>query len=156
MPEVLADQQSEPGAAGLTVGAVERSERQALALAEEAALLEDAVRRQVDLAMGERDGAAMEQQGAVVEHALLILFDQAHDHRHLRRGARQARDRRRAVGVDRDPRREVEQAVAGERELGEEQELDAALPGVGDPALVTLEVALEIAQTAVDLGETDA
>ena len=76
VPEVLADQDAErrrPASAA-------RSSRRPGA--EEAPLLEDAVGRQVELAVDEAMLAAGEQERAVVEDAAVALLDAAHDDRH--------------------------------------------------------------------------
>jgi len=49
----------------------------------------------------------------------------------------------------------VEEAVAGERELGEEEQLDALGAGLGDPLQMALEVLVDLAEAGVDLRQAD-
>ena len=85
MPEVFANQQAE---------LLPRDLRQveAFSRAEEAALLEDAIGREVELPMDVEDLTRPEQDGAVVEDSLAVLFHQADDDRHFAARLRQPLD----------------------------------------------------------------
>ncbi len=97
--------------------------------------------------------AAVDQHGAVVEHSLGVLLDHAEDHRELAGGRGQAADR---GGVDRQrhPPGEVQQPVAGERQLGKDQQLDALAAGALDELQMALQVGLDLPQTAVHLRQS--
>ena len=114
MPEILTDQQAE-----LLAG--NGSQIKALPWAEKAALLKDAIGREIELAMDVNDLAGPEHCGAVVQDSLTILFYQADDHRHLSAGIRQLANCLGLVDSTGDTAGEMQEAIAGDRELGKEE-----------------------------------
>ena len=62
----------------------------------------------------------------------------------------------RVVEAHRDLGREVLEEIAGEPELGEDEQVHALAAGVVDERVMALEVLLEVAEAGRDLGEADA
>ena len=49
----------------------------------------------------------------------------------------------------------MEEAVAGEGELGEDEEVHPRFPRLSDPVEMALDIALDVAEAAVDLRQAD-
>ena len=101
------------------------------------------------------DPAGVEKHETVEEHALVALFDEAYGDLHVAYRVSQLSDGRRIVEPHSHSAGEVEQAVAGERELGKHQQIDTLPPRPLDPLQVLGEIGVDIAQSRVDLGEAD-
>ena len=148
MPELLADEQTGRGAG-------DREEVEPVAGAEAAGLLEEAVGGELELAVDPGDPPSGERHGAVAEAAVRMLLDEADDRGQVLAGGGEAGDLRRFGRTQRHLRGEMMEPVAGEGELGEEEEIDPGLAGAGDPGEVPLEVRGEIAEPGVELREPD-
>ena len=149
MPEVLADADPEPQAQP-AVGRADRAARR-----EEAALVEEPVRRQEDLAMDMADLAILEQRRGDEEPVVVRFLDEGDDD--ARTVARPGElDEALVVATHRDLGVEVLEQVAGEAELGEDDEVGPVTTSLADEGVVPREVALQIAEARRDLGEGDA
>jgi hypothetical protein len=143
VPEVAADEHADAAEARL-------EHTHAVARGEVAALVEDAVRRKVDLAVHVDERAAVEERGGVEVLAARRLLDEADGDRGRLRDLGEPLHLRR-VERDRCLGRRLHQHVAGERELGEDDELRArlrrALRGLG----VQVEVRGDVGELRHDL-----
>ena len=118
-------------------------------------LLEDSVGRQVELAMDMIDPAAVKHQAAVEEHAAIALLDQSDDDAHLAGGLPQLPHGSGVLESRRYPTGEVEEPVAGQGQLREEQQLDTGGTRTLHPLEMLVEIGFDVAESRVDLGETD-
>ena len=123
---------------------------------EHALLVEHAVVRQVDLVARGRDLAALEQQVGIVE---LAVFDPGRADQHGRaasRGlARERLDGRAAGRLERRLEHEVLGHIAGDEQLGKDDQV-GALPGRGGArAAHFLGIAGDVADSRIELRERD-
>src|SRR5216683_1825182 len=147
VPDVLADQDPCPAESSLeTAEAVPRGEV--------ASLVEHAVGREVHLAVHVNQFAAAEVE-AGVEVAMIRLFDhRAEDDVQLSRQAAQLVHHS-TLQRDRGFRHQVFEEVAGQAELGEDQQLHARLARLAHPLAMALEVAGAVAEGRVHLHQPD-
>jgi len=147
LPDVLADGQADDGVADL-------DEAAAGALLEVALLVEDAVVGQVGLAVDPADLAAGQYGGGVVDVlGPLGEADQGDDVVGL---GRQPLDGGAGVGEEVLLEQQVLGRVAGNRQLGEHDELRALMAGARDVPLDLGHVPGDVADGGVDLGQGDA
>ena len=145
LPDVLADRRPDQGLA-------EPQQQQLAAGREVAVLVEDAVVRQVALAVEALD-LAVGADGAGVEE---IAVEPGRADERRQPGAR-LRDLAQRLLRRADERRAQQQVlgrVAGDRELGEEDELRACRARVRQTGENALAVAVQVADDSVDLGES--
>ena len=118
------------------------------------ALLEDVVRRQVELAVGVDEPAAAVVGGRVVAvDAEPVLVE---PHEHIGLGSDRAEQRQpRIVGRHRDVVVDLSERVAGEEELREDDEVAALATTGGDDRGCPLDVRVDLSQSARGLGEGD-
>ena len=123
---------------------------------EVAALVEHRVVRQFALAIGLFDHA-------VAQHARGVVDDRAgglrptDDGDDARRGLRDARDRRFAIGEEARPQQQVFRRIAAERELGEQHDVGAVeVAGLRDQGGDAVGVGRDRAHREVELRERDA
>ena len=147
VPDVLAD-------GGGDRDAADDEARRPRARLEVALLVEDAVVWEALLAVAGDDAPAVDEGGAVVEHA--VELEAADDERG--QPLRVARERLEGGDGLVDERRAQQQVlgrVAADRELGEGDEVGVALGGAARGVEDQRAVAREVADGAVDLGERD-
>ena len=123
-------------------------------MGEELALLQAAVGGQVELAVHGLELAVLQDRQGVVVLAGARLLDEA-DHRLHLAGLPGEVGQPRVVGGTGQLDHLVAEAVAGQRELREHQQLQPRPAGLGDHLAVALEVGIDIAQGGVDLGGAD-
>ena len=120
----------------------------------EAALVEQAIGRQVHLAMEANQGAVPDESDALQYRC------SASPPRTRRRPASPARcadgEQARVIGADRNVGNEVLEQVSGERQLREDGELRPLGLGSADAIHGDLEVRVELAESRRDLGQRDA
>ena len=149
VPEVLADGDPE---ADPEIG---RRRPQHVAGREEPPLVEQPVRRQEQLAMDVTDLAVLEQ-GRRDEQAVVGRFLHERDDGRQAIGRRQQLAQPRVVEAHRHLAREILQLIPGQPELGEDDQLCPAGPGLAQEFMVPREVLVEGAQARCDLGQRDA
>ena len=131
-----------------------RHRPQHVARGEEPALVEQAVGRQVDLAVDVPELAVLEQRGRDEQPVVGGLLDERHDGRQpARRGGQ--RGEAGVVEAHRDLGREVLEQVAGQAQLREHDEAGPGLARLGEELVVAREVGVELPETRRDLGEGD-
>ena len=147
-PRVLADRQPELGA-----GEPDRAGR--FAGRERARLVEHAVVRELDLVVASDDLPAADERGGVVDPPLGAVDEADHDRAAAGRvrGERVQRDQ--VVVDERRPEDEVLGRVAGDRELGEHDDVGVRLRRSGRPGRQEVDVAGQIADRRIDLSECD-
>src|SRR6185295_8311948 len=148
MPEVLADGQADAHPDP------RRDRPQGVAGREEATLVEQAVRRQEELAMDMPDLAVLHQGGGDEQAMIGRLLDEA-DHGGQAFGRPGELGETRVVETHRDFGREVLEEVAGQAQLGEHDQAAVLAPGIADERVMALQVRLEVAETWRDLSEAD-
>ena len=148
VPEVLADR--EPDAHPESG----RHRTQHVAVGEEPPLVEQAVRRQEDLAVDVADLAVLEQGRGDEQPVVGRLLDERHDRGQVA-GRSGEVGQARIVEAHRDLGREVLELVARQAELGEDDEVRALGASVGEELVVTGKVGIELAQRRGDLREGD-
>src|SRR5438132_2066459 len=143
VPDVLADQHPRPAKSCLETA-------KAIAGSKVAMLVEHAVGRKVYLAVNMDQLAAAEVQ-AGVEVAMVGILDDAaqHDVQVFRQCAQLAHHG--TVQRDRAFRHQVLEEVAGQAELGEDQQLDTGLGRLSHPLPMPLEIASPVAEGRVHL-----
>src|SRR6266849_827930 len=147
VPDVFADQDAGPAKTSLETAESITGRKIAL-------LIEHAVGRQVHLAVEVDQFAAAEVQ-AGVEVAMIRLFDhRAEDDVQLTRQAAQLVHHG-SLQRDHAFRDQVFEEVAGQAELGENQQLDARRARLGNPLAMTLEVASAVTEGRVHLHQPD-
>ena len=146
VPEIFADQDAHPAEAGRIEG------QEPLAGGEVALLVEQAVGRQIDLAVQVDDPPALGVQGRVVEAMLRRLFDEAQHHGHRPGGVEQFADFR-GVGRDGHVGHHVADEVAGQRQFREDDQVGLLRAGRLDLLQVQGHVPLPIGQHRRDLGQ---
>ena len=147
LPDVLADRQPDRDA-------VDLDDRGAGAALEVADLVEDAVVRQVDLAVVRLHRSVGEDRGGVVDvQAALGVADDRDD---AGRVLRDALDRRARVGEEVLLQQQVLGRVAGDRQLGEEDHLGSRAARAAQAVADLRLVAGDVADDGVDLGQRDA
>jgi hypothetical protein len=149
VPEVLADRDAEAHAED----GVDRLD--AVAGAEEAALVEQPVVGQERLARDAAQRAAFEQGGGDEQPVVVRLLDEAHHHRH-RAGVGRQPGQPRIVGAHGHFGVELLQQVAGQAEFGERQQVDALGACLPDQFSVADKVRLSLPELGRDLGQPDA
>jgi hypothetical protein len=148
MPEVLAHREPQPDPQP------RRRRPQDVARGEEPPLVEQAVRRQEQLAVDVADLAVLEQRRRDEEAVVAGLLDERHDRREAVGLGRERRETR-VVEPDRDLRGEVLQEVASEPQLREDDETGAVGTGLPQQVTVDGQVLVEQAETWCDLSERD-
>ena len=121
---------------------------------EVALLVEDAVVGQVDLAVDRVHGAVGEDGGGVVD--VLGALGKADDGDEPARVGGQLAQRRRRVGEEVLLEQQILGRVAGERELGKQDELGAGIARGADPRADALGVAFDVADGGVHLAQGEA
>ena len=147
LPGVVADQRRDAPVAG-----VEGAHR--LADGEVLALLEDVVRRQVELAVrvDPRAGVVVRRRVVVVDAEPVLAVADAD----VGPGRDRAERRQpRVVVRDRDVLVDLRERVARQEQLREDDEVAALAPRVGDDPGRALEVRIDVAERARELGEGD-
>ena len=120
------------------------------------ALLERRVGRQVELAVGVDEPAVLVVARAVVGVQAVAAGLGEPDEHPGAAGALGDPQQPRVVRGHREVVRDVAHLVARERELGEHHEVRAGVGGLGDHALGALDVAVDVPERGVGLGERDA
>src|SRR6266851_2224808 len=147
VPDVFADQDAGPAKSSLETPEAITGRKIAL-------LIEHAVGRQVHLAV-EVDQLAVAEVEAGVEVAMIRLFDHRAEHEvQLSRQAAQLVHHS-TLQRDRGFRHQVFEEVAGQAELGEDQQLHARLARLAHPLAMALEVAGAVAEGRVHLHQPD-
>ena len=147
LPDVLAD-----GRPDKRVPAAEQHET--TPGLEVAVLVEDAVVGQELLAV-DRLHLAVDADGAGVEE-VAVEMRRADERCDARRGRRDLVERPRGGLEEPRSKEQVLGRVAGDGQLGEEDEVGATRPGLLEPAEDAAAVAVEVADNGVDLGEGEA
>ena len=146
LPDVLADRRADQDVA-------EAQQEQVAAGREVAVLVEDAVVRQVALAVDAADLAVGEDVAGVVEVGVEV---RRADERGDAARARGERGDRPARGADeRGPQQQILGRVAGDGELREEDEVGAGGARLGEGAAIRSRVAVDVADDGVHLGERE-
>jgi hypothetical protein len=148
MPEVLADADPDPDPEAGWNGP------QAVTLGEEAALVEQAVGRQEELSMHVPQLTVLEQAGRDEQPVVGRLLDERDDRRQAVGGPRQIGEAR-IVQAHGDLGRQVLQLVAGQAELGEDDQVGSLRAGLLEQLVMALQVCFERPQSRGDLGERD-
>ena len=146
LPHVLADSRPDERLAVL-------EQNQVATRCEVAVLVEDAVVRQEALAVDAADLAAGEHEAGVVEVGVEV--GGADERRDPVRLARELLDRALRRPDEPRPQEQVLGRVAGDGELGEEDEVGARLTRLGEPGQDPATVAVEVADDGVDLRECE-
>ena len=146
LPDVLTD-----GRADENVPVLEQEE--VVAGREVAVLVEDAVVGQEALAVDGLDLAGRADRTGVVEVAVEVR--RAHERDDPAGGPRDLLQRALRRPDEAGAEQEVLRRVAGDRELGEEDEVGARVLGLGEATEDALAVAVEVADDGVDLGECE-
>ncbi len=148
VPEVLADREPHPDPQP------RRRRPQEIARGEEAALVEQAVGRQEQLPVDVADPAVLEQRRRDEQAMVAGLLDERdHDRQVLR--LRGKRSEARIVEADRDFRGEVLEQVAGQPQLGEDDEPGPLRARLAEELVMEGEVLVEHPESGGDLGEGD-
>src|SRR5580704_217563 len=157
MPEVLADEDARPPAmlGAIPKRRIERSE--SIPGGQVALLVEEAVGREVDLAVDVDDLAGADVQRGVVEPMPGALEDQAGHDVDAARSRRIAKrvDLRRSEAV-RDVRHLVLEEVPGEREFGKDDQGGTGRGRARDDREMGPKVRCDIPEPRIELGERDA
>ena len=146
VPEIFADQDAHPAEAGRIEG------DEPFAGGEVALLVEQAVGRQIDLAVQVHDPPALGVQGRVVEAMLRRLFHEAQHHGHGAGGVQELADLR-GVGRDGHVRHHIADEVARQRQFREDDQIGFLGPCRLDLLQVQAHVPLPIGQHRRDLGQ---
>ena len=146
LPDVLADRHTRERLAVL-------EQEQVAPLSEVARLIEDAVVRQEALAVDGFHLAARAHRARVEEVAVVVrVADERGD---PARFEREPVERLGGCPDEAGPEEQILGRVAGDRELGKEEQLDALALRLGDPRGHLLAVAVEVADDRVDLCESE-
>ena len=134
VPKIFADEDTHPTESG-------RVERQSNAIAggKIALLVEQAVGGQINLAMDVDQSATLGIKGRIVEAVPRRLLDKA-GHHGRRAGRREQFLDLGRVAFDRHVGNHVAQEIAGQRQLGKDDQVGVGLPRCLDPIQVQLEV----------------
>src|SRR5438045_3793819 len=135
--------------------AVASASSASIACAQIAVLIENAVGRQVDLAMDVDQLSSAEIEAGVEIAAIGFLQHRPH-HQVAVAGERLELAQLRCLQRDRHVWDEVLEEVSGEAQLGEDEKLQAGLRSPIHPLAMPGQVALAVAQAHVHLGQADA
>src|SRR5215218_4855756 len=127
MPEVLADADAEADSEPRI------NRRDPAARGKETPLIEQPVIGQVRLPIDMAKLGTLEQGSGDVELVIVRFLDEADDHRHLAGGAAEFRETR-IVRTHRDLGVEVLEQVAGQAELGKDEQVDRLITSIRDDA----------------------
>ena len=145
LPQVLAHRQADRASAVLEQADVRSRLEVPL-------LVEDAVVRQQPLAIDGRDLAVLADEARVVERPFSACGAPTSAVMPVA-ASRDLAGRARGRADERGAEQEVFRRIAGDRELGEDDEPGAGVAGLGDPRDDAVAVAVEVADGRVDLGE---
>jgi len=101
------------------------------------------------------DLAVREERRRVVDPAVAAVYESHHDRAAAGRVLGEGVERLEVVPDERGTQHEVFGRVAGERELGEDEDVGRGLGGAGCPGRQALDVPVEVADRGVDLRECD-
>ena len=146
LPDVLADRHADRDA-------VDLDDRPAGAALEVAHLVEDAVVGEVDLAVDRLHAAVGADRGGVV--GVLGTLGEPDDRDDVHRLGGDPLQRLAGIGEEVLLEQEVLRRVAGDRELGEEDDLGTRLPRLAQAREDLLGVAGDVADGGVELGQSD-
>ncbi len=146
LPDVLADRRPDPHIA-------EAQEKEVVAGREVAVLVEDAVVRQVALAIDRAYLAVGEDEAGVVEVG--VEMRGSDEHGDVPRRPRDLVDGTPGGAHETGAEQQVLRWVAGDDELGEEDEVCLLGPRVGQPLDDPGRVAVDVPDDAIDLGECE-
>ncbi len=149
VPEIFADEDSHPAEPRRVEGL------ETFAGGEVSLLVKKAVGGQIDLAVEVDDPPALGVKDRVVEAMLRRLLDEAGDQGRLARRRQQPLDLR-GVGADGQVGHHVADEVAGQRKLGEDDQIGLLPQGRFDPLEVHVQVAVQIAQRRRNLRHRNA
>ena len=146
LPDVLADRRADAHVA-------EAQEKEVVARREVAVFVEDAVVRQVALAVDTPHLAVLEHVARVVEVGIEIR--RADEHGDAVRRLRDLVDRPACGAHETGAEQQVLGRVAGDHELGKEDQVGVRVPGLLQPIDDAGRVAVDVADDAIDLGECE-
>ena len=146
LPDVLADRRADAHVA-------EAQEKEVVARREVAIFVEDAVVRQVALAVDTAHLAVLEHVARVVEVGIEIR--RADEHGDAVRRLRDLVDRPPCGAHETGAEQQVLRRVAGDHELGKEDQVGVRVPGLLQPIDDAGRVAVDVADDAIDLGECE-
>ena len=92
---------------------------------------------------------------ARVVEAAVLGERRTHEHRDARRSLGDLARRPRGGADERGAEQEILRRIAGDRELGEDDELGAGVACLGDPRDDAAAVAVEVTDSRVDLSQSD-